>query len=90
MGPYVLDFVCLEQKLVIEVDGGQHAKDVRSDAQRTFWLNKNGFKVLRFWNHEVLQNLEAVISVIRSSLIDTDASPHLSPPPQGGRTEASL
>lgn len=90
MGPYVLDFVCLEEKMVIEVDGGQHAADVVSDANRTFWLKKNGFKVIRFWNHEVLKNLEAVIRVIRLSLSGSNDTPLLSPPPQGGRTEAPL
>ena len=54
LGPFIVDFVCLERKLVIEVDGGQHADQQQDDARRTGWLEDQGFVVLRFWNHEVL------------------------------------
>jgi very-short-patch-repair endonuclease len=50
---YILDFVCLEKKLVVEVDGGQHSDDEYRDTNRTVFLEKAGFRVLRFWNHEV-------------------------------------
>jgi very-short-patch-repair endonuclease len=56
----ILDFVCLERKLIIEVDGGQHSDTVFHDEQRTRLLEQAGFKVLRFWNHEVLRQTEAV------------------------------
>jgi very-short-patch-repair endonuclease len=64
LGPYVADFVCLSEKLVIEVDGGQHAEQVEHDAARTAWLAANGFRVLRFWNNEVLGNMEGVLQTI--------------------------
>ena len=57
---YVIDFVCLEAKLAVEVDGGQHAEQEQDDALRTRALTDAGFKVLRFWNNEVMQDIEAV------------------------------
>jgi very-short-patch-repair endonuclease len=57
---YVLDFVCLEEKIVIELDGGQHQDSKTEDEIRTKLLEKAGFRVLRFWNHEVLQQPAAV------------------------------
>ena len=54
LGPYVVDFLCLEPKVVIEVDGGQHAEQISNDLQRTEYLKVLGYRVLRFWNHEVL------------------------------------
>jgi very-short-patch-repair endonuclease len=63
LGPFIVDFACMRRKLVIEVDGGQHLESV-ADAARDRWLAENGFQVLRFWNHEVLQNLEGVLERI--------------------------
>jgi very-short-patch-repair endonuclease len=60
IGPYIADFVCLEKKLIIEVDGGQHGEQATYDARRSAWLKAEGFCVLRFWNHEVLQSIDAV------------------------------
>ena len=65
---YVLDFVCLEARLVIEVDGGQHQERVDYDIKRTLWLEQQGFRVLRFWNNEVMNNLEEVLDVIWRTL----------------------
>ena len=59
-GDYILDFVCFEAKLVIEVDGGQHAISPAHDEQRTRWLERQGFRVLRFWDNDVLRDTEAV------------------------------
>jgi very-short-patch-repair endonuclease len=59
-GNYILDFVSLVIKLVIEIDGGQHGKQAEYDAIRTSELQAAGFQVLRFWNNEVLQDIEAV------------------------------
>src|ERR1051326_3089587 len=59
IGKYIVDFVCFEKHLVIEVDGGQHA-DNETDRRRTRWLEDQGFRVLRFWNNEVLQNTVGV------------------------------
>ncbi|QBQ56625.1 endonuclease domain-containing protein [Nitrosococcus wardiae] len=64
LGHYVVDFVCLEAQLVIEVDGGQHSEQQDYDQWRTEWLTQRGFRVLRFWNHEVLSSTEAVITAI--------------------------
>lgn len=75
LGPYVLDFYCEESQLVIEVDGMQHVP-VR-DAARTAWLEAHGRRVLRFWNHEVLQQLPAVLEAV---LLALSASPHPRPP----------
>ena len=56
---YIVDFVCFESRIIIEVDGGQHAEN-NKDRQRDSYLKRNGFKVLRFWNNEVLQNINGV------------------------------
>jgi very-short-patch-repair endonuclease len=78
LGPYVADFVCFDARLIVEVDGGQHAEQVRTDAKRTAWLESQGYRVLRFWNNEVLGNTEGVISAIRSAL-NAHPPPHPSP-----------
>ena len=56
IGKYIVDFVCFEKKIIIEVDGGQHLES-ENDKNRDEWLAKQGFKVLRFWNNEVLTNM---------------------------------
>ena len=72
-GGYVLDFICLEAKLVIEIDGGQHAEQVAYDEARTRDLEVAGFTVLRFWNNEVLQQTEVVLAAIWQRLEKRDA-----------------
>lgn len=72
-GGYILDFVCLEAKLMIEIDGGQHAEQVAYDEARTRDLEAAGFTVLRFWNNEVLQQTEAVFTAIWQRLEKRDA-----------------
>ena len=64
IGQYIVDFVCFDKRVIVEVDGGQHSERVVYDDQRSAWPESQGFRVLRFWNHEVLQNLEAVTEVI--------------------------
>jgi very-short-patch-repair endonuclease len=88
IGPYVVDFVCFSHKLVIELDGVQHAlgeSPVR-DAERTEWLESRGFQVLRFWNHQLDDGVWAVVDEIRSALEKSE--PNLPPPqpspPRGG------
>jgi very-short-patch-repair endonuclease len=78
---YILDFVCLEKKIVVEVDGGQHQERIIEDGVRTKMLEKAGFCVLRFWNHEVLQKAEAVAEQIlqAASLKENPSSPQPSP-----------
>ncbi len=63
---YIVDFVCFEKKLIIELDGGQHNEDAAKvyDEKRTSCLKQNGYMVLRFWNNEVLANIEGVLFVI--------------------------
>jgi very-short-patch-repair endonuclease len=68
LGNYIVDFVCLEKRLVIEVDGGQHNVQVANDKQRAAWIEEQGYRVLRFWNHEVMQNIEAVKVAIWQAL----------------------
>jgi very-short-patch-repair endonuclease len=70
IGNYIVDFVCFENRLVIEIDGGQHNQDQNEieDNIRTSWLITQGFQVLRFWNNEVLNNLEGVIIKIQEAL----------------------
>jgi len=70
LGRFIVDFVCLEARLVVEVDGGQHNEDTLAvyDAERTAWLQKQGFRVLRFWDHEVLKQLDTVKEAIAKAL----------------------
>ena len=66
IGIYIADFICLERRLVVEVDGGQHGEDVQiaHDLRRTAWLNAEGYRVLRFWSNEVMSNTDGVIAMI--------------------------
>jgi very-short-patch-repair endonuclease len=86
IGNFIVDFVAYEKRLVIEQDGGQHAKetDQVKDSQRDGWLNSQGFLVLRFWNTEVLQNLEGVLETIRANCL---SHPLLAPPIKGGEKD---
>ena len=68
VGPYVADFVCLERRLIVEVDGSQHVTNADSDPTRTQWLESQGFRVIRFWNNDVLGNIDAVLESIRLAL----------------------
>ena len=76
---YVLDFVCLEKKLVVELDGGQHSECVARDEIRTQELVAAGFRVLRFWNNEVFQETGAVVETILAALAETPSPPQPSP-----------
>lgn len=67
-GPYFLDFVCLEKWLVIEVDGSQHMQHPAYDNKRTAWLESRGFRVLRFWDNDVLMKTDSVMQVIFEAL----------------------
>ena len=70
--PYIADFLSFELRLIIEVDGGQRADSLR-DIERDNWLAQNEFRVLRFWNNDVLQNLEGVLAALAEQL---DRTPH--------------
>jgi very-short-patch-repair endonuclease len=67
IGSYIVDFACLGRKLVVEVDGAQHAESLR-DKKRDAWLKGRGFEVLRFWNSDVLKNTEGVLALILEAL----------------------
>ncbi len=67
IGRYIVDFVCFERKLIVEIDGGQHA-DSQKDKVREQWLSDQGFQILRFWNSEVLENREGVLQKIYECL----------------------
>jgi very-short-patch-repair endonuclease len=85
IGPYILDFACLEKNLANEADGGQHACSDH-DRQRTAWLAQQGWRVIRFWNNDILQNTEGVLIEILRVLEDipeAKQAPHPSPLPKG-------
>ena len=63
---YIVDFLCAERRLIIEVDGGQHTPE--RDAQRTAFLESQGFTLIRFWNNDVLENLDGVYSAIEATV----------------------
>jgi len=67
VGRYVADFACIEAKLIVELDGGQHA-DNPKDLERTVWLESQGWCVIRFWNNEVFENLDGVLEHLSISL----------------------
>ena len=78
LGSYIVDFVCLEARLIVEVDGGQHADEIYGDAERDTWIKSQNFRVLRYWNNQVLNELDAVLADISSVLLSL---PHPNPPP---------
>jgi very-short-patch-repair endonuclease len=82
IGKYIVDFVCYEKAVIVEADGGQHSEAV--DSERDAWLRSQGFSVLRFWNHEVITNIEGVLEMILRKC--TQKSPSPTPPVKGGAT----
>jgi very-short-patch-repair endonuclease len=80
IGPYIVDFVCRKHRLVIEVDGGQHSEN-KLDVVRDRWLREHGYRVLRFWNNDVIQNIDGVLETIASALPHDEPAPS---PPLGG------
>jgi very-short-patch-repair endonuclease len=87
LGRYIVDFVCHALKIIIEVDGGQHSEQSKHDARRTQFLESEGYRVLRFWNNEVLSNIDGVLEVIQSAIL---ATPTPTPPHKGeGKESAS-
>ena len=90
LGCYVVDFICLEEKLIIELDGGQHAENLEYDQERDAWLRSQGFTVLRFWTNELMNETESVLERIRLALEhEAVSSETLSPGPSpvNGRGE---
>ena len=76
LGEYIVDFICLEKRLIIEVDGGQHSEQATYDSKRKAWLAAQGFYMLRFWNNQIFEDLEAVEEQILEAL-----SSKTNPPP---------
>ena len=76
--PYFADFACHARKLIIELDGGHHGEGVQlaKDAERDAHLKRSGYRVLRFWNNDVLQNVEGVLQVIHETLESRAKPPH--------------
>jgi very-short-patch-repair endonuclease len=81
IGPFIVDFCCVERGLVVELDGGQHAQRSDMDERRTGVLERFGYRVLRFWDNEVLSNLDGVLERISEAL----KGPHPRPLPLRGR-----
>ncbi|MGF6351136.1 endonuclease domain-containing protein [Variovorax sp. W2I14] len=82
IGPYFADFACLEAKLILELDGGQHVEAAAYDESRTHFMQGQGYRVLRFWNNEVLTQTESVRERVLQAL--QEGSPHPNPLPQAG------
>jgi very-short-patch-repair endonuclease len=87
LGRFIADFVCHEARLIIEIDGGQHDPSSEEEVRRSRFLESQGYRVLRFWNNEVLENLDGVQTVIAQDL--RRGHPHPNPPPSRGRAEIS-
>ncbi|MBI2608625.1 MAG: endonuclease domain-containing protein [Deltaproteobacteria bacterium] len=75
LGPYIVDFVCLEKKVIIECDGSQHIENENQDIKRDAWLKSQGFKVLRFWNNIIFQETESVLEEIFNKCHEESPSP---------------
>jgi very-short-patch-repair endonuclease len=80
LGRYIVDFANHKLKVIIEIDGGQHAEQTKRDFQRTRFLESEGYRVLRFWNSEVLGNIDGVLELIQSAILST---PTPTPPHKG-------
>jgi very-short-patch-repair endonuclease len=82
IGRYIADFVCHEARLIVEIDGGQHDRSSLREAERTAFLQNEGYRILRFWNNEVLANLDGIHETITAELPRITPTPTL--PHQGG------
>ena len=88
VGPFICDFMCRERGLVIEVDGGQHAERTEYDSERTRYLEQEGLRVVRFWNNDVIENIDGVLQAITTELgmlSPRFSLAHPQPPPASGR-----
>jgi very-short-patch-repair endonuclease len=91
VGPYVVDFVCCELGLVVELDGGQHGETERYDARRTIALERRGYRVIRFWNNEVMRRVDDVLDELRRVVAwrQLEMTPPQPSPAEQGRGRAS-
>jgi very-short-patch-repair endonuclease len=95
VGPYFADFACHKSRIVVEVDGGQHmhADHAEKDSARNAYLAKQGYRVLRFWNNDVLKNIDGVLTTIHDELMrgsQSQDAPHPRPLPTASRGEGRL
>jgi very-short-patch-repair endonuclease len=81
IGNYIVDFVCFDIRLIIELDGSQHIEEKEKDEERDQWLKTQGFTVLRFWNNDVMNNIAGVLNVVNDYCCNC---PPLTPPIKGG------
>ena len=86
VGPYIVDFLCVAASLVVEADGGQHAERAAHDEERTRYLESQGFRVVRFWNNDVMGNIEGVMEVIGRELAPGTLTPGPSPKGEGRKS----
>jgi len=84
IGPFIADFCCVQSKLIVEIDGGHHAARTAADTARSAYLTQLGYRVLRFWNRDVLNDTDAVLDCIAAAL----SSPHPDPLPEGEGEES--
>ncbi|MFA6112746.1 MAG: endonuclease domain-containing protein [Sphingomonas sp.] len=95
--PYIVDFICFAERLIVEADGSQHVENAY-DSRRDDWLRSQDFRLLRFWNNDILKNPEGVLTSILVALEGDETgvgpvsspTPLPSPPPQGGREKKDL
>ena len=87
IGGYIADFAVPSRRLIIEIDGGQHASTIARDAARTRVLEARGWRVIRFWNSDVMGNLEGVLETIAAEIAQAPSSPRPSPPRRGEEGE---
>jgi len=85
IGAYIVDFACLSRQLVIELDGGQHAESIAYDETRTRFLEAKGYRVIRFWNNDMLANPVAVLQQIYEEVSKGAKAPSPQPSPRGER-----
>ena len=87
VGRFIVDFICLDARLIVELDGGQHAENVAHDKKRSAFLESLGYRVLRFWNNEVIENMDGVLERLREVLLLTRLDPTLTLPLAGEGTD---
>lgn len=83
IGPFITDFCCFEQRLIVELDGGQHAGQNDADRRRSDFLRSHGYRVLRFWDNEIFEDIDAVLRHILHALDGEKRNPHPYPLPRG-------
>ncbi len=86
IGPYIADFICLQARLIIELDGGHHQEQTAADERRTQWLESEGYRVLRMWDNDVLLNITGALETVLAAPGPPRDSNQLPSPQRGGAT----